>query len=222
MDQWLGCETATPPERKGVCVVGIDLGGSASMSAAAFYWPETGRLEAKGWFPSEPTLGDRGAADAVGQRYCEMEGRKELATLGVKTVPVADWLAQIASIAQGENIAAIVCDRFKQAEIEEGLAAAGVGAPIVWRGMGFRDGSEDVQRFQRAVFDDKVRSVPSLLLRSAFADAVTIKDPSANLKIAKARSTGRIDAACAATLAVAEGARILARPAPKAARMVWG
>ncbi len=222
VDQWLGCETAEPPERDGACVVGIDLGGSASMSAAAFYWPKTGRLEANGWFPSDPSLGDRGATDGVGQRYCEMQGRGELSTLGSKTVPVSDWLAQIAQIVQGQNIAAIVCDRFKQAEIEEGLAAAGITAPIVWRGMGFRDGSEDVQRFQRAVFDDKVRSVPSLLLRSAFADAVTIKDPAANLKIAKARSTGRIDAACAAVLAVAEGARLMARPQQRAARMVWG
>lgn len=45
VDEWLACETAALPERAGPVVIGIDLGGSASMSAACFYWPETGRME---------------------------------------------------------------------------------------------------------------------------------------------------------------------------------
>src|SRR3546814_5477889 len=82
--------------------------------------------------------------------------------------------------------------------------------------MGFRDGGEDCERFRRACFDSRVLSAPSLLLRSAFADAVTLRDPANNLKLAKARSKGRIDAAAATVLAVAEGARRSARPAAKA------
>ena len=71
--------------------------------------------------------------------------------------------------------------------------------------MGFRDGGEDIERFKRAAFDGKVKARPSLLLRSAFADAVCLRDPANNAKLAKARSTGRIDAAAASVLAVAEG-----------------
>ena len=48
VDEWLLCETADLPPREGDCIVGIDLGGSASMTAAAFYWPVSGRLEALG------------------------------------------------------------------------------------------------------------------------------------------------------------------------------
>jgi hypothetical protein len=48
------------PPRAGAVVIGVDLGGSASMTAAAFYWPETGRLECLGWFPSKPSLLHRG------------------------------------------------------------------------------------------------------------------------------------------------------------------
>ena len=59
------------------------------------------------------------------------------------------------------------------------------------------------------------------MLRSAFADAVCLKDPANNLKLAKARSNGRIDPAAAAVLAVAEGARIAGRGAKKAPAMVW-
>ncbi|MCB0321879.1 MAG: hypothetical protein KDD60_13225 [Bdellovibrionales bacterium] len=60
----------------------------------------------------------------------------------------------------------------------------------------------------------------SLLLRSAFADAICLRDPANNLKLAKARSKGRIDPAAASILAVAEGARMLARP-KRMARMLW-
>lgn len=212
VDEWLACETPDLPPRNGRCVIGIDLGGSASMTAAAWYWPHTGLLECAGWFPSRPSLLDRGQADGVGNRYCEMASRGELSTLGDQTVPVAPWLSEVMRHVQGEHVAAIVADRFKQAELSEAMQRAGIRCPVVWRGMGWRDGNEDIERFRRAVYDGKVKSAPSLLLRSAFADAVCLRDPANNIKLAKARSTGRIDAAAAAVLAVAEGARLTARP----------
>ncbi|MCZ7643139.1 MAG: phage terminase family protein [Pseudorhodoplanes sp.] len=98
---------------------------------------------------------------------------------------------------------------------------AHIRAPIIWRGMGFRDGGEDIERFKRACFDGRVKARPSLLLRSAFADAVCLRDPANNAKLAKARSTGRIDAAAASVLAVAEGARIAGRPLKKARSAQW-
>lgn len=221
VDEWLACETSALPTREGPCVIGIDLGGSASMTAAAFYWPETARLECLGWFPSKPGLLDRGQADGVGSRYVEMQKRGELTTLGDQTVPVAAWLAEVMRHVEGETIAAITGDRFKKAELGEAMDRAGVRVPVIWRGMGFQDGGEDCERFRRAAFDGRVKAAPSLLLRSAFADAVTLRDPANNLKLAKARSTGRIDAAAATVLAVAEGARMTARPAKKVRAAQW-
>ena len=121
----------------------------------------------------------------------------------------------------GEQIAAVVADRYKQSELGEAIDRAGIRAPIVWRGFGFKDGGEDCERFKRACFDGKVQSRPSLLLRSAFADAVTLRDPAANMKLAKARSLGRIDAVSASVLAVAEGARLAARPIKPARAATW-
>ncbi|WP_288943720.1 terminase TerL endonuclease subunit [uncultured Roseovarius sp.] len=221
VDEWLACETDDVPEREGPCVIGIDLGGSASMTAAAFYWPETGRLECLGTFPSKPSLLDRGGADGVGDRYVQMNDRGELSTLGDKTVPVAAWLTKVIDHVDGEHVAAVTMDRYKQAELGEAIDRAGIRAPLVWRGQGFRDGGEDAERFRRAAFDGKVQTFPSLLLRSAFADTVCLRDPANNIKIAKARSTGRIDAAAATVLAVAEGVRQTARPQRKARGPVW-
>lgn len=220
VDEWMACEVSQLPPREGSVVIGIDLGGSASMTAAAFYWPDTGRLECLGTFPARPSLLDRGQVDAVGNRYVEMQNRGELTVLGDKTVPVAAWLIEVMKNVSDQQVAAITMDRYKQSELGEALDRAGIRAPLAWRGQGFRDGGEDCERFRRATFDGKVKALPSLLLRSAFADAVCLRDPANNLKLAKARSNGRIDAAAASVLAVAEGARIAGRPKAKA-KVSW-
>ncbi|KEP68013.1 terminase [Thioclava dalianensis] len=221
LDDWLKCEVTDLPPKEGPCVIGLDLGGSASMSAAAYFWPETGRLEAYGTFPGSPGLDARGQSDAVGDLYCQMAQRHELFTLGDRTVPIVEWIESVLRRAVAENVACIVCDRFKAAEMGEALDKAGSRAPVVWRGMGFKDGSEDVERLRRHVFDGRVKSPESYLLRHAFAEAVVLTDPAGNAKPAKGRSMGRIDAACAAMLAVSEGARMLSRPAPRAGRVMW-
>jgi len=221
VDEWLACEATDPPPREGPVIIGIDLGGSASMSAAAFYWPASGRLEVLGTFPSKPSLLDRGQADGVGNRYETMRDRGELSTLGDQTVPVRQWLTEVMQHVESEAVAAITMDRYKQSELGEAIVAAGIRAPLVWRAQGFRDGGEDCERFRRACYDGRVRSKPSLLLRSAFADAVCLRDPANNLKLAKARSNGRIDPAAASVLAVAEGSRQLGRATRKSRPMVW-
>jgi phage terminase large subunit-like protein len=221
VDEWLKCEAAELPPRQGPVVIGIDLGGSASMTAAAFYWHETGRLECHGWFPSLPSLLDRGAADGVGSRYQEMASRGELSVLGNATVPVAPWLSEVMRHVEGEQVAALVMDRYKQAELGQAIDAAGIRAPLVWRGFGFKDGNTDCDGFRRACFDGRVKAAPSLLLRSAFSDAVCLRDPANNIKLAKARSLGRIDAASASVLAVAHGARLAAQPIRKPRAAIW-
>ncbi|WP_244427763.1 terminase large subunit domain-containing protein [Sinorhizobium fredii] len=223
VDEWLSAEVKLDdlPAREGPCILGVDLGGSRSMSAAAAYWPVTGRMEAWGSFPANPSLGDRGASDGVGTRYVEMNNRDELFVLGEATVPTGPWLSEIVKRLDGEVPACIVGDRFRHAEFAEAMQKAGLRVPFIWRGFGWKDGAEDIERFRRALFDGEVKTLPSLLLRSAFSDAVTLIDPAGNHKLAKARSLGRIDAAAAAVLAVAEGARRMARPAAKARAAEW-
>ena len=222
-DEWMAAEVSPDdlPPRDGPCILGVDLGGSRSMSAAAFYWPNTGRLEALGTFPATPSLADRGASDGVARRYCEMHERGELSVMGEATVPPGPWLAEIVRQLDGAEVACIVGDRFRHAEFSEAMQAAGLGrVPFIWRGFGWKDGAEDIERFRRALFDGEVKATPSLLLRFAFADAITLVDPAGNHKLAKARSLGRIDAAAAAVLAVAQGARMKATPHRKA-RAQW-
>lgn len=220
VDDWLRCEVAELPPRQGSVIIGLDLGGAASMTASAFFWPETNRLEVLGWFPTVPDLTSRGQNDHVGDRYAEMWRRGELFTIGGQTVAVRDWIA--ATLAQVDTpINCIVADRFKQAEVGEALTAEGVTSPVVWRGMGWRDGGEDTRRFQRAVGERALAVSESLLMRSALADCVVAMDEAGNGKITRARSSGRIDPVAATVLAVAEASRQSSRTTVKSRTPVW-
>ena len=169
VDEWLASEVDPDalPGREGPLVLGVDLGGSRSMSAAAFYWPQPGRLEALGTFPGSPGLADRGAADGVSDRYVQMNERGELSVMGEATVPPGPWLAEIVRRIEGVTPACIVGDRFRHAEFTEAMDKAGLGrVPFIYRGFGWKDGSEDIERFRRALFDGEMKGVPWLLLRS--------------------------------------------------------
>ena len=83
--------------------------------------------------------------------------------------------------------------------------------------MGFQDGAADVRAFRRACLEGKVTPLRSLLMRSAMAEARTVSDPAGNQKLSKGAQGGRRhrakdDAAAAAILAVAAGARLPERP----------
>ena len=206
-------------EQAGPCVWGVDLGTSAAQSAVAAFWPATGRLDVLSAFPSEPSLAERGLRDGVGGLYAECARRGELLTLGVRAVAV-EMLLQAALERLGRP-SRVVADRWREAELRDALEAAGVPlAAFDPRGMGFKDGAEDVRGFRRACADGRVVPVLSLLLRSAMAEARTTSDPAGNAKLCKGsqggrRARARDDAAAAEILAVAAGVRQPARPKPR-------
>ncbi len=221
VDDWLAVETDDLPPREGEVVVGLDLGGSASMSAAAFFWPASGRLEVRGWFPSRPNLIDRGQRDGVGNRYAEMEAEGTLRVLGESTVPIAAWIEAVIAHVADQRIAAVCYDTFKQSEIGDGLRAVNLRARQVLRRFGPFDGGEDAERFRRSVWDKTLRAAPSVLMRSALSDAVCRRDGQLNPCLDKGRSLGRIDPVSAAVLAVGEGSRMLGRGPVRGGRVAW-
>ena len=84
--------------------------------------------------------------------------------------------------------------------------------PIIFRGMGWKDGAEDVRSFRRAALEGRLAFPPCTLIRSSFAEARTLSDPAGNEKLAKRSEAGRRrnakdDAVAACILAVAFGYR---------------
>ena len=189
-------------DRAGPCLWGLDMGQNLSMSACAAFWPESGRLDCVAALPGQPPLEERERISGTLKTLQAMLDREELILSPGRTVP-ADWLLKAAQ-ARFEPPVKIISDRWREAEVREGMKEAGISAAWVPRGMGWRDGGEDTRLFQKALLENKITPSPSLLLRFGLARARVVTDPAGNSKLAKKPFD---DPAVAAVLAVAEGNR---------------
>ena len=175
MHVWAGCLVSKLPPRSGPCCIGLDLGGSVSMCAAAVWWSATGRLEVWGAFPGLPPLDERGKADGVGGRYAMMQSRGELLVYPERnTTPVVPFLGFLADMIEGEKVLAIVSDRFRDSESQDFYRDAGIRWPRVFRGLGRKDAGEDIRSFQTVCYRKKLQTTENLLLESALAGSVLI------------------------------------------------
>ena len=160
------------------------------MSAAAAYYWRSGYLRTFAMFADVPGLEERGAADHVGSLYERMAKRDELCTTPGRVVKVDLLLREV--VERWGLPAAIAADRFRKAELLEGLQAADWPVlPLLLRGQGYRDGGEDLRAFRKACLNDDVVPEQSLLLRSAMSEAVAVSDLSGNSKLAKGTQGGR-------------------------------
>ena len=178
-------------ERKGEYVLGLDLGGSTAQSAAAAWWPATGRLEGFAVFPERPNLATRASNDGAGNLYSECLRRGELLLAGDQVSDIKELLSE--ALARWGTPVAITADRFKKSELIGHLNALDFPtADLVLRGMGFRDGSEDVRGFQLAALGGKVTPVKSSpYFGPVWREARLVGDVAGNWKLAKGSEGGR-------------------------------
>ena len=213
-------------EGSGVYALGLDLGSTAAMSAGASYWPGSGRLDCFAVFPFEPSLAARGLRDGVGRLYQDCAARLELLTAGEYVSDVRALLREV--LDRWGPPAVIACDRWREGDLREALKTVNFPVcPLILRGMGYRDGGEDVRSFRAAVLDGHVTPRRSLLLRSAMATARVVTDSAGNAKLAKGAEGGRRlrsrdDAVAASILAVSTGARRRRQPGQSVTHAVAG
>ncbi len=211
---WQKIEGLAP--HTGLPVWGIDLGTSAAQSAVAGYWPESGALESFAAFPNEPDLKERGLRDGCADLYEQCARRGELLQLGQHATDIGALLTE--AMKRYGRPSKIVSDRWRESELREALQKHGIPVTqLELRGMGYKDGAEDVRAFRRAIVDGRVTAAASLLLRSAMSEARVVTDPAGNSKLSKGTEGGRRlrardDAAAAAILAVSAGVRAPSQP----------
>ena len=208
-------EVDQEPERRGPVVVGLDAGGSSSMTAACCIWPQSGRVEVRGAYPGTPDLLERGRLDAVGRRYEQLHALGEIQTYPGRSTPVVAFLRDLADDLQGETVIALGADRFRQSEVQDAMSDALLRWPLVWRGQGASataDGSADVRAFQRFVADRTITVVQGrMLMGSAISESAIRRDGSGNPALEKGRQRGRIDPLSAAVIACGLAERHRAR-----------
>lgn len=214
------------PDRRGRCVVGFDLGGSAAMCSLVAYWIDSGRVECYAAFPGFPSLEARGKRDGVGNLYCQLEQAGELwAYEGTRVTPVAQFLEDCADQLNGSPVIVAGADRYRKAEAEEALQKASVPWPVTWRGTGASktaDGSYDVRAFQRLVMQGKWHVTHgAAVLTQAIAGASVRFDEAGNPALDKQKGLARIDPLQAGVIAAGLGLMEAGKPKPKPARVAF-
>jgi len=223
LSDYAKCLDDAAPDIADDIVLGIDLGGSASMTAACAFSPGTGAIRVWGAFGDDPPLSVRARMDRVGSLYDQMQRNGELRTFPGKVTPVAPFLQWVMTqVGERGRLVAIGADRYRKAECQQAFADASVPrVPVYWRGQGAAataDGSADVRAFQKRVFSGRLVTRGSTMLESAIAGSMLRFDSSGNPALDKSANHARIDALSAAVIAVGIGE--LLEPAPLLDRRV--
>lgn len=201
---WLMAHVKELPTRKGPVFVGIDLGGGTSMSAVAFYWPVSGRLEAYAVIPNKPSVEERDKEDGMKGYYMEMVARKELWVHKGFSPDNQKFLFDAFQKIQGEEVEAIYADRYKDTETKAALDEIGYLNLLEFAPVGSgKDGSEFVTGFRYEVTTGRLKTVKNLLIDVAMANSVIRYDGgNDNPALDKRGQKGRIDVMQASIIAV--------------------
>ena len=224
VSDWQACTTDKLPSRQGEIVIGIDLGGSSSMTALVAIWIRTGRMEAWGAYGDNPDLKSRGTVDGCGSRYLQMAERGELLLFPGRTTPCIAFLRDIfQNHLRGCHVIALAADRHRKSDLYDAIDQSGIRVDNVeLRGMGASataHGSADVRALQKLVYDKWLQIRPSLLMVSGIKEAHVDYDRLGNPFIEKSRSKGRIDALSAGVLAAGLAMRHRHKPKKKKPRL---
>lgn len=191
-----------PADLKGrECYGGLDLSASRDLTAFVLIFPREGRLDVLcRFFLPEAGIAEKSEADRVPY---DLWGRQGLLTLipGATIDPgaVAEALADAAAL---YDVRKIAYDRWRIEDLKRELARIGADLPLEPFGQGFRDMAPAVDRLERAVAAGELRHGANPLLTMCAANAVIEQDAAGNRKLAKNRSSGRIDGLVALAMAL--------------------
>ena len=208
VEAWKRCE-GEPRRPHGRAWVGVDLGGSTSLTAAVALW-ESGHMRCWVAIPAEPDPLTRGRRDGVGDAYVRAIDSGHLTVCGRRVTDVRAFLAGV--IEEVPHDAIFGCDRYRKSELLDVLERLDHDAAVRWRGSGASataDGAADVRAFQRAVARQEFTCEVNPMMRMALSVAAVRRDANGHPSLDKASRDARIDLASAAVIAC--GLRALSR-----------
>ena len=216
-DDWLSVERRPVPEREGRPIVGIDMGGSRSWSAAWCLWAN-GRSECFAVCPGIPDLGERERMDAMpAGAYSRLLRDGVLHIEDAKQV--ADPATLVAVLAEhGIRPVRALCDRFMHPQLVDAVAGRFRIEPRQTR---WSEATEDIAAFRQLVADGPLSIAAECrgLARIALGQAVVVSDDQGSTRLSKKRhSRSRDDVAVCAVLAAGQLAREMRKPKPRARR----
>ena len=201
---WTACTVPARdlPARAGRAWLGLDCGGSSSLTAACCMW-ENGRTEFFAAVPAVPSLAARGASDGCAGLYAQAVGRNELKVFAGRVTPVGSFLEGVIHHLAGVELEAGGSDQYRRSEVEQLLDDPATGVEFDWnfRRMGAGpQGSNDVRAFQRMVYRAEIKTTANLLFAHGLSSAVVARDANGNPSLERS-GRGRIDLVSAGVLA---------------------
>ena len=212
-DEWERVLARSVPAGDGLPIVGVDIGGGRAWSAAVGVW-ESGRVEALALAPGAPTIAAQEKRDRVpGGTYQRLVESGALVPADGMRVPSVALLVDAITERWG-GAAAIVCDRFRLAELED----AAPGWAIEPRVAQWSNSTEDIRGLRRQASDGTlaVADGSRALLTWSLSVARVKNDDSGNSKLIKGdmNNQSRDDVAQAFLLAGGALDRERRRPVP--------
>ncbi|WP_157960063.1 terminase TerL endonuclease subunit [Albibacillus kandeliae] len=184
------------------CFVGLDLGGSASMTAATIVFEQSGVIQTLGAFPSaELDLYARGKRDMVGTTWVDCAARGELFETSGAVTDVAEFLEELAKRIGPHPVLSLSCDRYRDAECRTAMARAKLVWPLKYRGTGPKDGDNDIRATRRMFLSGKAKLKRSLLLEASMGEADVKVAATGSMQLDKSHPHARIDVAQSLVLA---------------------
>lgn len=204
---WNACD-AEPDEdvfRNGQVYIGVDLSARLDLTAIAYvardgdgcwhvrseYWTPLGGL-------TDRARRDKAPYDLWVEQglICGTPGNS------VDYAMVADRIAELCEL---YDVRAIACDRWRMDELQALGSKLGFAAMMRPFGQGFRDMTPALEYVEACLLERKVRHGGHPVLRMCAANATAVTNTTAQRKLCKVRSSGRIDGMIAMIMAMQTG-----------------
>ena len=199
-------------ERTGKPIVGLDLGGGRSWSAAAAIW-QSGRIEVLACAPGIPSVEAQETRDQVPNgTYARLieTGRLRVAA-GLRVQPPGALYDAV--LAEWGSPELIVCDRFRLGELQDCVHKT----PVIPRVSRWSEAAFDIRALRQLAVDGplsaEVESRP--LLAASLAVAMVRNDDAGNVRLSKKGSNNTARDDVAAALVLAAGVYQRSRSQPK-------
>ena len=185
------------------CWGGLDLSQSRDLTALVFVFPDdAGGFDVLPRF-FLPANGIAEKSDLDRVPY-DLWARQGLLTLIPGAVVDPGVVAEtIAEACETYDVQRIAYDRWRIEDLKRELGRIGAEPPIEPFGQGFRDMAPALDKMERLIVEARLRHGGNPVLTFCASNAVVEMDPAGNRKLAKNKSSGRIDGVVALAMALA-------------------
>ncbi|MEO0939880.1 MAG: terminase TerL endonuclease subunit [Pseudomonadota bacterium] len=194
--------------------LGIDIGGSASMTACTIGYETSGIIKVVGAFPgADLSLLERGRRDMVGDLWQRCAQAGELIETSGSVSDLQEFLPEVIQRIGPHPVRSVSCDRYRDAEFRTAMAKARLDWPLTFRGTGAKDGWADIEATRRMFLAGAITMQRSILLEGSLAEADCKVAATGAVTLCKSHLHARIDVA--QSLVLACSAMLRARDAVK-------